>query len=220
MRLRHPSLLRLVPTVAKLWLDRVFATCRQVTVNQEAERQLVAQGHSVLLTCWHGQLAYPFYKFPSLARPIVLLASPSVDGDLISRVAERYGARVFAGSRHKGGLAALYKIAAAMRQGHHGGIIADGSRGPYHHLKKGVVFLAREAGAAVLPVAVASSRKLILNTWDRFEIILPYSQVALVYGEPFFVPPDCSLTTLAAYHRALERRLLDLFHFCQHYPFP
>ena len=220
MKLRHPNLLRLLPPLAKVWMDSVLATCRQTVVNQEVERNLAAQGQSVLLTCWHGQLAYTFTRFPSLARPIVLLASPSMDGDLISRVAVRYGAQVFSGSRHKGGLAALSKIADYMRRGHHGGIIADGSRGPYHHLKKGVVFLARQSGAPVLPVAVASNRKLVLNTWDRFEIILPFSQVALVFGEPFFVPPDAPVADLAAYRRVLERRLLDLFHFCQHYPFP
>ncbi len=220
MKLRHPTLLRLLPPLAKIWMDAVFATCRQTVVNQTAEQNLTAQGRSVLLTCWHGQLAYTFYKFPSLSRPIVLLASPSRDGDLISRVAERYGAQVFSGSRNKGGLAALYKIASYMRQGRHGGIIADGSRGPCHRLKKGVVFLARESGAPVLPVAVAADRKLVLNTWDRFEIILPFSRVALVFGEPFFVPPDSNLTALAEYRRVLEKRLQDLFHFCQHYPFP
>lgn len=219
MKLRHPVFRRLLPTLAKVWMDGVFGSCRQFTVNQEAEQNLAAQGRSVLLTCWHGQLAYTFYKFPSLARPIVLLASPSRDGDLISRVAEGYGAQVFSGSRNKGGLAALYKIAAVMQQGWHGGIIADGSRGPCHHLKKGVVFLARESGAPVLPVAVAADRKLVLNTWDRFEVILPFSRVALVFGEPFFVPPDANLKALEEGRRHLEAKLRDLYAFCQQYPF-
>lgn len=220
MKLRHPALVRLVPYVVKAWMTCVFATCRQYQVNLAAEQRLVAQGQSVLLTCWHGQLLYTFYKFPILSRPMVLLASPSRDGEIISRVAELYGARVFSGSRNKGGLAALYALAPLMRQGWHGGIIADGSRGPYHHLQKGVVFLARESGAPILPVAVASDRKLILNTWDRFEIILPGSRVALVFGEPFWVPPACSMRDLAIYRRDLEKRLQDLFDLCQQYPFP
>jgi len=220
MKLRNPRLLRLVPRLAKFWMDCVFASCRQTPVNLEVEQKLVAQGQTVLLTCWHGQLAYTFYKFAELSRPVVLLASPSVDGDLISRVAERYGAQVFSGSRNKGGLAALQQMAAQIRAGRHGGIIADGSRGPYHHLHKGVIYLARESRAPVIPVAVASDRKLVLNTWDRFEIILPRSRVALVMGEPLVVPPDCGLAALAEFRLTLEKRLQDLFAYCQHFPFP
>jgi len=219
MKLRNPRLLRLLPPLAHLWMNGVFATCRQSLVNLEAEQKLVARGQSVLLTCWHGQLAYTFYKFSALSRPVVLLASPSVDGDLISRVAERYGAQVLSGSRNKGGLAALQKIAAHIRLGRHGGIIADGSRGPYHHLQKGVIFLARESRAPIIPVAVASDRKLVLDTWDRFEIILPFSRVALVMGEPFIVPPDCNVAAMAEFRLALEKRLQDLFDYCQHFPF-
>ena len=110
-------------------------------------------------------------------------------------------------------------MAASLKAGHHGGIIADGSRGPYHRLQKGVVFLAREAGVPILPVAVASDRKLILNTWDRFEVILPGSRVALVMGEPFWVPPQANTKVLEVCRRALETRLQDLFALCQHYPF-
>lgn len=219
MKLRHPMLLRLLPRLAKVWMDSVFATCRQSLVNREVEEKLLSRGQPAILTCWHGQLAYAIYSFTKLSLPIVLLASPSKDGELISRVAERFGARVFAGSRNKGGLEALRQITACLQQGQHGGIIADGSRGPYHHLQKGVIFLARESGAPILPVAVASDRKLVLNTWDRFEVILPFSRVALVFGEPFIVPPDCHARALEEYRLALQSRLQDLFASCQHYPF-
>ncbi len=219
MKLHHPTLLRVLPRLARTWMRAVFATCRQSLVNLAAEQDLAARGRSVLLTCWHGQLLYPFYRFPLLSRPIVLLASPSRDGELISRIAEGFGARVISGSRNKGGLAALNQIAAWIKAGCHGGIIADGSRGPYHHLQKGVVYLARESGAPVLPVAVASDRKLVLNTWDRFEVILPGSRVALVFGEPFWVPPNCPVADLDTCRRRLEAQLQELFSACQTYPF-
>lgn len=219
MKLRHPSLLRLLPILIQKGMSGTYATCRQSTVNPEAREKLLGQERPILFTCWHGQLAYFIFNFRKMARSIVLLASPSFDGELIARVAERFGAQVLAGSRKKGGLPALRQMAALMRQGKHGGIIADGSRGPYHYLQKGVIFLAREAGSPILPMAVASDRKFVLNTWDRFEVILPGSRVALVIGEPFVVAPDSDVKAMEACRVALQGCLRDLSARCDHYPF-
>lgn len=220
MKIRNPHLLQLLPPLAYGIMMGVYRSCRHLIVNLEAETRLLGQKQPILYTCWHGQLAYVFYQFRWRPRQMVLLASPSFDGELISRVAEKFGAQVFSGSRNKGGLQALKQIAALMRQGWYGGIIADGSRGPYHKMQKGVVVLARDAGAAVLPVAVASERKIVLNTWDRFEFILPCSRVALLFGEPFQVPPDARGAVLEKYRLELEKRLNDLFARSQNFPFP
>jgi lysophospholipid acyltransferase (LPLAT)-like uncharacterized protein len=217
MKLRHPQLLRLLPPLAKSIMNGVYRSCRKTIVNLAAETQLAQQGRPILYTCWHGQLAYVFCTFPYRPRPIVLLASPSFDGELISRIAEKFGATVFSGSRNKGGLAALKQIARRMRQGNYGGIIADGSRGPYHHLHKGVVMLARDAGAAIIPVAVASEKKFILDTWDKFELTRPFSRVALLFGEPFEVPPDVRNKNLEEFRLQLETKLRNLYDLSQIY---
>jgi lysophospholipid acyltransferase (LPLAT)-like uncharacterized protein len=219
MKLRNPHLLRLLPPLAKLIMSGVYHSCRKTIINLEAETQLVLQGRPILYTCWHGQLAYVFCTFPYRPRKLVLLASPSFDGEMISRIAEEFSAEVLFGSRNKGGLAALKKIAALMRQGKDGGIIADGSRGPYHHLQKGVVMLARDAGATVIPVAVAGEKKIVLNSWDRFELILPCSRVALLYGKPFEVPPDVKGKKLEEFRLQLEKKLRNLFEIGQNYFF-
>jgi lysophospholipid acyltransferase (LPLAT)-like uncharacterized protein len=218
MKLRNPRLQHLVPPLAKALMSGVFSSCPAAIVNLEAEKKLMAhKDQPILYTCWHGQLAYVFYHFRFRPRQIVLLASPSFDGELIGHIAERFGALIVSGSRNKGGLTALKKMASLMRQGKHGGIIADGSRGPYHHLHKGVVVLAREAGAAVLPVAVTSERKIILNTWDRFELILPFSRVVLLFGEPVDVPPDVRGKNLEEFRLKLETRLNNLFALSENY---
>lgn len=207
----------MLPPLAKAIMSGVFGSCPGTIVNLEAEKKLLAEGKPILYTCWHGQLAYVFYHFRFRPREIILLASPSVDGELIGHIAERFGARIVSGSRNKGGLAALKQMAERMRQGSYGGIIADGSRGPYHQVQKGVVVLAREAGAAIMPVAVASERKIILDSWDRFELILPGSRVALLFGEPFEVPPDARGKSLEEFRLKLETRLTNLFALSQDY---
>jgi lysophospholipid acyltransferase (LPLAT)-like uncharacterized protein len=218
MKIRDPRLLQVIPPLARAVMTGVFASCPGAVVNLEAEKQLMAnKDQPILYTCWHGHLAYVFYHFRFRPRQMVLLASPSFDGELIGRIAEKFGARVISGSRNKGGLAALKQMAGLMRQGSYGGIIADGSRGPYHHVQKGVVVLAREAGAPVLPVAVASERKIMVNSWDRFELILPCSRVAVLFGEPLVVPPDAKGKGLEEFRLELETRLKSLFDLSKNY---
>ena len=77
--------------------------------------------------------------------------------------------------------------------------------------------LARDAGAAVIPVAVASEKKFVLNTWDRFELTLPFSRVALLFGEPFEVPPDVKGKRLEEFRLKLETKLKNLFDLSQNY---
>lgn len=209
MKLRHPGWLRLLPPLGAALLRGIFATCRLQTVNEAPTARLLAQGQAVLYTVWHAQLLYTFHHFRN--QQGVLLASPSFDGELIGRIARHFGFLVFYGSRRKGGLSALKEMSRLIRRGHCAGIIADGSRGPRHQVQKGVVLLAREAGAPIVPLAVAATRKLVLPTWDRFELILPGSRVALLYGEPIWVPATARWSEMARLRVRVEDRLRSLF---------
>jgi lysophospholipid acyltransferase (LPLAT)-like uncharacterized protein len=71
--------------------------------------------------------------------------------------------------------------------------------------------LARDAGSPIIPVAVASERKFVFNSWDRFELTLPFSRVALLYGEPFEIPPDVRSKNLEEFRLRLETKLRKLF---------
>lgn len=209
MKLRHPGWLRLLPPLGAALARGIFASCRRQVVDETPVAALLTQGQAVLYTVWHAQLLYTFYHFQN--QQGVLLASPSFDGELIGRMASHFGFLVFYGSRRKGGLAALKEMSRLIRRGHCAGIIADGSRGPRHQVQKGVILLARQAGAPIVPLAVAASRKLILPTWDRFELILPGSRVALLYGEPLWVPAAARWQEMEQLRSLVEDRLRTLF---------
>ena len=217
MKLRHPQLLRLLPPLAKSVMNGVYRSCRKTIVNLEAETQLAEQGRPILYTCWHGQLAYVFCSSPIGQGRLSCWPVPVLTANSSAGSQKNSAPGFFSGTRNKGGLAALKQIARCMRQGNYGGIIADGSRGPYHHLHKGVVMLARDAGAAIIPVAVASEKKFILNTWDRFELTRPCSRVALLFGEPFEVPADVRSKNMEEFRLQLESKLRNLFDLSQNY---
>ena len=54
------------------------------------------------------------------------------------------------------------------------------------------------SGRPIYPVAIATSRRIVLDNWDRTTINLPFGRGALVAGEPIRVPRDADDATLEA----------------------
>ena len=148
---------------------------------------------------------------------MVLMASPSRDGEFIAQVARGLGFIVLSGSRRKGGVQTLRRMGDWFRRGYSCGLIADGSRGPARVAQKGPLYLARETQGAILPVAVAARRKLTFDTWDRFELPLPLGALALLVGDPLRVWPEDRGPALEHKRLELESRLNRLFHQSQSY---
>jgi lysophospholipid acyltransferase (LPLAT)-like uncharacterized protein len=73
----------------------------------------------------------------------------------------------------------------------------------------GIIMLARESGRPIMPFAMATSRYVRLNNWDRTTINLPFGRGALVGGEVITVPPDADASTMEALRAQLEATLND-----------
>lgn len=222
MKLRwdHPLWRRLAPVVAKTLARAYLSTCPSDLIIGAAVKNLVLSGRPVIYTVWHCHLLYPLYYvrryFPQLP-PTVVMASPSRDGEFIGEVARGLGFTVCFGSRRKGGVQALKQMAEYFQQGYSCGLIADGSRGPARVAQKGPLFLARETRAPIVPLAVASSRKVTFHTWDRFELPLPLSRLVVMAGDPLYVQPTDRGALLEDRRLELETRLNLLFDRSQQY---
>jgi lysophospholipid acyltransferase (LPLAT)-like uncharacterized protein len=69
---------------------------------------------------------------------------------------------------------------------------------------RGIVMLARETGRPIYPLALATSRRYILDNWDRTTINLPFSRGAAVTGEPIRVPAGADDAALEMHRRQVE----------------
>ena len=96
-------------------------------------------------------------------------------------------------------------------------LAADGSRGPLHVAQKGVLYLARETTRPILPVAAASSRRITLNTWDRFEVPLPFGHTVFLVDAPLWIDSQDRGAALEKQRQTLETRLNHLFHRSQNF---
>ncbi len=60
---------------------------------------------------------------------------------------------------------------------------------------------------AIIPMGVGLSSRVVLNSWDNFELPLPFGKAEIVYGEPIKVSESDSLEAKA---RELENSLNSL----------
>ena len=222
MKLRwdHPLWRRQAPSLVRRLVQAYLLTCPCELVATPEVAKLITSGPPVIYTAWHCHLLSPLFtarQFRGSQLPMVLMASPSRDGEFIAQVARGLGFIVLSGSRRKGGVQTLRQMADWFRRGYSCGMIADGSRGPARVAQKGPLYLARETQGAILPLAVAARRKLTFDTWDRFELPLPLGRIALLAGEPLRVWPEDRGPALEHKRLELESRLNRLFRRSQSY---
>jgi lysophospholipid acyltransferase (LPLAT)-like uncharacterized protein len=142
-----------------------------------------------------------------------VLISRSADGAINARAAARLGLGLIRGSggsadsmHRKRGAPAFREMLRALEQGATVALTADVPKtsrvaGP------GIVRLARHSGRPIVPVAVVTSRRLTLNSWDRASLNLPFGRMAMVGGAPIFVPDTDDPEILEAKRKAVEDEL-------------
>jgi lysophospholipid acyltransferase (LPLAT)-like uncharacterized protein len=86
-------------------------------------------------------------------------------------------------------------------------ITPDGPRGPIYRLQPGVLRLAQATGRPIVAIDNRTEWKIELNSWDRFQIPLPFARCYLKLTEPIHVPPDATEEDLTALTRRVEEAL-------------
>jgi len=215
LRLDHPAWRRLAPVLAQGLIRASLGTSRSSLEGDREGKALLQSEAPVVFALWHCHILGCIYlgTIYCRAKPaIVLMVSPSRDGQFFGDIGRGLGYQVCPGSRTKGGFKALQHLVGEIRQGHTVTLAADGSRGPLHVAQKGVLYLARETGIPILPVAAASTRRITLNTWDRFEVPLPFGQTAFLVDAPLWIGSQDRGAALEKQRQHLENRLNHLFH--------
>jgi lysophospholipid acyltransferase (LPLAT)-like uncharacterized protein len=146
-----------------------------------------------------------------------ILVSRSRDGEFVSRILQRFGGHVTRGSSSRGGAAALLEIARQVRSGYHAAVTPDGPRGPRYKVQPGIIALAQQTGAAILPVTYSARWKKVLRSWDGFVVPLPFSRVVVIYGEPIYVPAQASPAVFQAKRQEVEMSLRQITEMADHY---
>jgi lysophospholipid acyltransferase (LPLAT)-like uncharacterized protein len=166
----------------------------------------------IIFSFWHNRilLMAPFHRSRLSHRPCICLISASADGEMIARVVERFGIKSARGSSSRRGKEALRELAVHFDNGTDVAITPDGPRGPRYQVQQGIIGLARRTGAAIYPVSYTAERKIVVPTWDRFMIPLPFARIKVLIGEPIRIQNTRTDEEFENERRKLEDALRDL----------
>jgi lysophospholipid acyltransferase (LPLAT)-like uncharacterized protein len=188
------------------YLRLVWKTSR-LTIEPPDAVERFERNVPLIMAFWHGQqFLIPFVRRHHKAK---VLVSRHRDAEVNAIVAERLGIGVIRGSgdhgggfERKGGVIAFREMATALNEGYSLGLTADVPK-VARVAGSGIVMLARASGRPILPVAVTTSRRVVMNNWDRTTVPLPFGRVAGVAGDLIHVAPHAD-------HAALERARLEV----------
>ena len=89
-----------------------------------------------------------------------------------------------------GGTRAFREALTFIRSGGVMIVTPDGPRGPREELPIGPLQMARAAGCPVFVMSLAAAPSLVLGSWDRTSIPLPFARGQVVLEGPLRLPPD------------------------------
>ena len=215
-----PSLKRIVAspgfqsamgTVGAWYLRLVWHTSR-VTLEPAGIYDTVQT--PAIIAMWHGQhFLMPFIKKNDGSHRAKVLISRHRDGEINARAAEKLGVGTIRGSgahngefHRKGGAAAFTEMLDALKDGYNVALTADVPK-VSRVAGLGVVKLAQHSGRPIYAVAVASSRRIELDNWDKTAVNLPFSRIAMVASEAIYVPSNANDTALETARQFVESEL-------------
>lgn len=168
-----------------------------------------------ILTMWHARLITTRATWPLDKQQVAVLVSHSRDGEIIARGSDTVGLKVLRGSsrnpkkdKDKGSAIAFRQMLKHIRDGGCMCLTPDGPRGPRQRARPGAIKLAQATGAPLLAVASSTKSRIMLNSWDKLCLPLPFGRGVIVWAPIIPAPPrGADDATLEAVRRQLEDAL-------------
>ncbi|MEE8123135.1 MAG: lysophospholipid acyltransferase family protein, partial [Alphaproteobacteria bacterium] len=196
----------LVAALAAQYIRLIHLTGRWRVIGEEIPRRFWDRDRPFLLCFWHGRLLMMPCCWDPKA-PLHMLISRHPDGRLIADTMTHFGIDTIAGSSSRGGTAALRAMLRILASGVSAGITPDGPRGPRMRAGIGAINAAKMSGVPLVPATFATRRRVVLESWDRFVIALPFTKGVLLWGDPIEIARDADHVAVERARRKLEDRL-------------
>lgn len=169
---------------ACIWV--VYLTSRKTFVRYEIFRKY--RKSPAIFVFWHGRsmMLSPVIALGGMRAYAV--ASRHADGRMMAKLQRLFGLRPIYGSTSSGGLSVLREGVRVLRRGDHALCLSpDGPGGPSLRVQDGALYFAKMTGAPIIPVCFSASHAMVQSRWDRYLVVLPFSRIKCIVGEPIFV---------------------------------
>ncbi len=167
------------------WGVSLYLKCVRIT----SRWQVIVEGDMpddsrFIFACWHGRILMSHLAWHHTGHgktPLHFIVSPSSDGIILRKFLQNFGFCPLVGSSGSGtGFLPFKKAIKILKQGTPFGIAPDGSRGPVYRMKDGLGFLAVKQQVPVVLYAFNTSRRRVLNSWDKMVVPKLFSRGIII----------------------------------------
>ncbi len=191
------------------YLRLVFATTSWTFVGVDECRARLEQGERFFVVLWHNRIAMMPLAWDMMPTQLTILASSHADGRFVSRLMGRFGIETIGVSSKGSNLKAGKQAMKAFSDGSCIGITPDGPRGPAMRFSPAPIILAQRCKTRISFVTYSVRRRIVLRSWDRFIVPLPFNKGVIIWNEGFDVPQDLDEDGVKALQLKLEQALID-----------
>lgn len=193
-----------------MFVRLISMSYRLKLVDEENEKGLINTKGNLIYASWH-QRFFPGIAFFSTRKPICIIISKSLDGEMAARVVNILGWYPVRGSSSNGGKEALEKIKELARSRYKVGHIVDGPTGPFGKIKPGLLRIAQAADLPVVPAITSGQHRWVFNSWDKFMVPKPFSRVIIRFGKPIPVPVNITDNEFENIRLHIETQMKQLY---------
>lgn len=216
--LSSPIIQTTIAGVLASYMSFVKLTTKWEVRHRERAEPAWALESGVLCCFWHGRLLMAYHAWPKKgAQQVSVLVSRSVEGDVIDKTISHHNLLPIRGSsenktkkKSKGSLKAFRLMLKHVKLGKCVAITPDGPRGPLQRTEPGTLHLARAAGVPIVTLSWATQKRVVMKSWDKFILPLPFGRGVITYGELIHVPRETDDEGLVHYMHLLEDTMTAL----------
>lgn len=162
---------------------------------------------------YHNRLAlsmaiyYGYIKKHNRTSGLAVMVSASKDGGFLAAILECFRVQPVRGSSSRRGPQALLELTTWAERDYDLAITPDGPRGPRYTVQDGITSLAQVTELPILPVALHLNWKIVVKSWDRFQVPLPFARCVVILEKPLRVPREASEAERETLRKQLEETL-------------
>ncbi len=210
-RSKPPALKRALGWLAARYIALVRDTSKVTRMPDDMDRRIDELAPAIFTT-WHGQFLMSATMKPA-HQPAKMMIARHGDAEVIAQAVRHFDIELIRGAgaagrrKDRGGATAFRAALSSLRDGVNVAMTADVPPGPARKAGTGVVALASASGRPIIPMGFATQRNIVVHSWSRFTLNLPFSKFAMVMGDPLHVPEHADEKQLEASRSDLERRV-------------
>ena len=188
-------LIKLKITVLSILLKFIYGSNKKHVTGRKNYISLIDKNRSIIFSVWHSHLLSIVHDLRNME--MNALAGTHTDADLISHIATKWGWKMVRGSSKEKGSEAYKSMLRLIKNSNCSllFITPDGPSGPPKIPKKGIIKLAQNTNAGIIPIRVNYTRSWGFKNWDTFYLAKPFGTISIEYGQAIYLKKSQSYET-------------------------